>query len=160
MVEELRRRNLYLFDIWGYVPGTGPTGSWPQFKPPAETIQMFEAKLGPRWLGMDVGEQDGRYIGGYAPQMYPASASRLEQYFNFQRHFQRMTDDLGNKMAALVSLNFGHYFLKEGVYTLLGAETAQAASEQPTLLCLHPRRRQAVWRPLVRQCVDLQSLGF
>jgi hypothetical protein len=125
MVEELRRRNLYLFDIWGYVPGTGPTGSWPQFKPSAETLKLFEAKLGPRWLGVDVGEQDGRYIGGYAPQMYPASASRVEQYFNFQRHFQRMTDDLGNKMAALVSLNFGHYFLKEGVYTLLGAETAQ-----------------------------------
>ena len=28
-------------------------------------------------------------------------------------------------MATLVSLNFGHYFLKEGVYTMIGAETAQ-----------------------------------
>jgi hypothetical protein len=28
-------------------------------------------------------------------------------------------------MATLVSLNFGHYFLKEGIYTMIGAETAQ-----------------------------------
>ena len=126
LADEIQRRKLYLFDIWGYVPSAGPDGSGQQFKPSAEALKLFEAKLGPRWLGMDVGEQDGRYIGGYASQMYPTSASRLEQYFNFQRHFQRMTDDLGNKVAALVSLNFGHYFLKEGVYTLLGAETAQA----------------------------------
>ncbi|GAG90869.1 unnamed protein product, partial [marine sediment metagenome] len=44
---------------------------------------------------------------------------------NFQNHFQGLTDRLGNKMATLVSLNFGHYFLKEGVYTMIGAETAQ-----------------------------------
>ena len=87
---------------------------------------MLEAKLGERWLGMDIGEQDGRYIGGYANQMTPASASRFEQYLNFQRHFERMGDDLGHKHSALVSLNFGHYFLKEGTYTLIGAETAQA----------------------------------
>ena len=37
-----------------------------------------------------------------------------------------MTDQLGNSMSALVSLSFGHYFLKEGVYKLIGAETAQA----------------------------------
>ncbi len=37
-----------------------------------------------------------------------------------------MDDDLGHKHAALVSLNFGHYLLKEGTYTLIGAETAQA----------------------------------
>src|SRR6202034_2235905 len=32
---------------------------------------------------------------------------------------------LGNKLACLVSCNFGHYFLKQGLYTLIGAETAQ-----------------------------------
>lgn len=141
LVDEIQQRNLYLFDIWGFVPGSGParscseqynpgrgaaSGFIEQFKPPVEALAMFEAKLGPRWLGMDVGEQDGRYIGGYASQMYPTSESRLVQYFNFQRFFQRMTDDQGSKMTALVSLNFGHHFLKEGVYTLLGAETAQA----------------------------------
>ena len=126
LADEIRRRELYLFDIWGYVPGSGPGGYWLQFKVPQEQLNLLEAKLGERWLGTDIGEQDGRYINGYAGQMTPASASRLEQYLNFQRHFERMGDDLGHKHATLVSLNFGHYFLKEGTYTLIGAETAQA----------------------------------
>ena len=126
LVDEIKRRGIFLFDIWGYVPGSGPGGYWQQFKPPEGVFDLFESQLGERWLGMDVGEQDGRYVGGYAPQMYPSSANRFQQYLNFQRHFERMCDELGNKMATLVSLNFGHYFLKEGVYTLIGAETAQA----------------------------------
>ncbi len=126
LADEIKRRDLYLFDIWGYVPGSGPGGYWQQFTVPAGALAILESKLGERWLGTDIGEQDGRYIGGYANQMTPASASRFEQYLNFQRHFERMGDDLGHKHAALVSLNFGHYFLKEGTYTLIGAETAQA----------------------------------
>lgn len=123
---ELKARGLYLFDIWGYVPGSGPGGYWQQFRPPPSAFAIFESILADRWLGTDIGEQDGRYIGGYAAQMTPASGSRFEQYCQFQRHFERMGDDLGHRHATLVSLNFGHYFLKEGTYTLIGAETAQA----------------------------------
>lgn len=126
LAQEIKRRDLYLFDIWGYVPGSGPGGYWQQFTPPAEAFEMLEQTLGERWLGTDIGEQDGRYIGGYANQMTPASAGRFEQYVNFQRFFERMGDDLGHRHATLVSLNFGHYLLKEGTFTLIGAETAQA----------------------------------
>jgi hypothetical protein len=126
LAQEIKRRDLYLFDVWGYVPGSGPGGYWQQFQPPAEAFATLETTLGERWLGTDIGEQDGRYIGGYASQMTPASANRLDQYLNFQRHFERMSDDLGHKHATLVSLNFGHYLLKEGTFTLIGAETAQA----------------------------------
>ena len=126
LADEIKRRGLYLFDVWGYVPGSGPGGYWQQFKVPHEVFAMLESKLGERWLGTDIGEQDGRYIGGYASQMTPASAGRVEQYLNFQRHFQRMDQDLGPKHAALVSLTFGHYLLKQGGYTMIGAETAQA----------------------------------
>ena len=125
LADEIKRRGLFLFDVWGFVPGSGPGGYWQQFKPPDGVFDLLESKLGEHWLGMDVGEQDGRYIGGYASQIISPSASRFQQYLYFQRHFQRMCDELGNKMSTLVSLNFGHYFLKEGVYTLIGAETAQ-----------------------------------
>jgi hypothetical protein len=125
VVQELKKRNLYLFDLWGYVPGSGPGGYWQAFVVPAESLDTFERELGNRWLGMDNGEQDGRYVGGFASQMVPLGGSREQQYLNFQNHFQGLTERLGNKMATLVSLNFGHYFLKEGVYTLIGAETAQ-----------------------------------
>jgi hypothetical protein len=126
LAQEIKQRDLYLFDIWGYVPGSGPGGYWQQFTPSAETLKTLEVTLGERWLGTDIGEQDGRYIGGYANQMTPASGSRFEQYLNFQRFFERMGDDLGHRHATLVSLNFGHYLLKEGTFTLIGAETAQA----------------------------------
>jgi hypothetical protein len=126
LADEIQSRGLFLFDVWGYVPGSGPGGYWQQFTPPREAFVSLESKLGDHWLGTDIGEQDGRYIGGYADQMTPASASRFEQYLNFQRHFERMSDDLGRKHATLVSLNYGHYLLKEGTYTLIGAETAQA----------------------------------
>jgi hypothetical protein len=126
LADEINRRKLFLFDIWGYVPGSGPGGYWQQFKPPAGVLPMLEAKLGGRWLGMDVGEQDGRYVGGYAKFLSPRDAPRREQYLNFQHYFEHMTDELGSRTAALVSLNFGHYFLKEGLYTMLGAEAAQA----------------------------------
>jgi hypothetical protein len=126
LADEIQRRNLFLFDLWGYVPGSGPGGYWQQVRAPEGAFDLLESKLGTHWLGMDNGEQDGRYIGLYASELYPSSASRREQYFNFQRHFERLTADLGNKMSTLVSLNFGHYFLKEGVYTFIGAETAQA----------------------------------
>ncbi len=125
MVQELKRRDLYLFDLWGFVPGSGSGGPWQQFNVPDGVLPMFERVLGDRWLGMDNGEQDGRYVGGYAGQSVPCGAGRAEQYLNFQRHFERMGDLLGNKMATLVSLNFGHYLMREGVYTLIGAETAQ-----------------------------------
>ena len=125
VAREIKQRGLYLFDIWGYVPGSGPGGYWQAFKVPEKSLEIFQRVLGNRWLGMDNGEQDGRYIGGFAGQMFPIGNSREGQYLNFQNHFQGLTDRLGNKMSTLVSLNYGHYFLKEGNYCLIGAETAQ-----------------------------------
>lgn len=125
VIAELKRRELFLFDIWGYVPGSGPGGYWQQFTPPPGVFAMLESKLGDHWLGMDVGEQDGRYVGGYARQMDPIGGGRVAQYLNFQHHFQAMCDQLGNRMATLVSLNFGHYLIREGLFTTIGAETAQ-----------------------------------
>ena len=127
MVQDIKRRELYLFDLWGFVPGTAGAGAFcTQFTVPDSVQTLFESELGDHWLGMDNGEQDGRYVGRYADQGMPYGAGRAEQYLNFQRHFERMGDLLGNKLATLVSLNFGHYFLREGIYTMIGAETAQA----------------------------------
>ena len=124
LVREMKQRNLYLFDIWGYVPGSGP-GDWHQFELSKETSRLFESELGDRWLGMDMGEQDGRYVLAYAQTMYPASAGRFQQYLNFHKHMEKITNDSDNKMATLVAITYGHYLLKEGLYSLVGAETAQ-----------------------------------
>ncbi len=106
VADEIKRRNLFLFDLWGFVPGSGPGSYWQQFRAPGGVFELLESKLGTHWLGMDNGEQDGRYIGGYASELYPSSAGRRQQYLNFQRHFEHLTGELGNKMSTLVSLNF------------------------------------------------------
>lgn len=36
------------------------TDVWQQFTPPPAALALLESKLGDKWLGMDVGEQDGR----------------------------------------------------------------------------------------------------
>ena len=40
LVSELKQRNLFLFDIWGYVPGSGP-GDWHQFQLSRETSRLI-----------------------------------------------------------------------------------------------------------------------
>ena len=51
MVQEMKRRNLFMYQIWGYVPGSGP-GTWHQFKLSEETSNLFNKELGDKWLGM------------------------------------------------------------------------------------------------------------
>ena len=125
LVDEIKKRDLFLYEIWGYVPGSGSGGQWQQVGLTPEISSLFETKLGDHWLGMDMGEQDGRYVIAYASQMYPSSANRPQQYLNFHRHMEKITSECGNKMAALTAITYGHYFLKEGLYTLVGSEAAQ-----------------------------------
>lgn len=127
LVDEIKARELYLFDFWGYVPGSDPTKEfWGQYSPPEENVKYMKEVLGTHFLGLDNGEQDGRYIGGYAPLMCPAYRDLKRQYFNFTNFFEALGDDLYHHLAVLCSLNFGHYFAKEGDTIILGEESAQA----------------------------------
>ncbi len=101
-------------------------GIWSNITPPPGMVSHLERVLGDHFLGIDNGEQDGRYVHATGQQQCPSDQSRLSQYLSFQAHFQKLCDELGNRMTALVSLCFGHYLLKEGNHLLLGAETAQA----------------------------------
>jgi hypothetical protein len=124
MVQEMKRRSLFMYEVWGYVPGSGP-GDWHQFTLSKETSDLFISDLGDKWLGMDMGEQDGRYLLGYSESMSLLAANRFEQYLNFHRHISRIANDMDNRLAALTAVTYGHYLVKDGFYTLVGAETAQ-----------------------------------
>lgn len=128
LVVEIKRRDLFLFDIWGFVPGMVPTETqgFGHLVPTAEQLALFHRELGDHFLGIDNGEQDGRYISSYASQMCPAPLDHRAQLMNFHRHFRHMSDELGNHLSALISLTAAHYFIKEGDTVLVGAETAQA----------------------------------
>ena len=133
VVDSIAESKLYVTDVWAFVPGSGPgeggqwrKNVWQQFYPPPSTLAYLGQKLGDRWLGMDVGEQDGRYIGAYTDQELPLNADREYQFLNFRDHFKGMEDILGPRLVALVSLTFPHYLAKTGLYTVIGAEAAQA----------------------------------
>lgn len=128
VIDALAERGLYVFDFWGYVPGSGRTADnmWAEYQPPEDVYRYLCEKLGDHFIGFDNGEQDGRYIYGYAPQMCPAYADRKRQYHNFQRHFQKLGDHMHHYTTVLASLMSLHYFAKDDNVLLLGAETAQA----------------------------------
>ena len=127
LIDEIKQRGLYVFDIWGYVPGSYSNfRSCGEVDYPPDLADYMKAQLGSRFLGFDNGEQDGRYIGSYAPQMCPAGRDRQDQYDQFQHHFSFMHRHLRNHVSALCSLNLGHYFLKEQDVTIIGSECAQA----------------------------------
>lgn len=127
LTAELRARRLYLFDIWGYVPvfAGSPENAMSELIPRPGQVAFFERELGDHFLGIDNGEQDGRYNWAGGPQMCPAPLDHHAHYLNHHHYFRRMGDDLGNHMTALVSLTSGHYFAHEGNTILVGAETAQ-----------------------------------
>ncbi len=131
-IDELAARKLYLFDIWAYCP-SGPFErfEWSEYRVTDEMHRYILDKLGPRFLGYDNGEQDGRYIGGYARLVCPAPATRRQAHDAFFQYFRQLGRDLQNYLVALNSLTFPHYFAAMGNHRLLGAETAQGLPSVP-----------------------------
>ena len=79
-------------------------------------------------LGLDMGEQDVRYLWGYARRgvLQPAQDHRA-QYIQFRDYSWAIAWQSGTLMASLQSSTYGgHYWHKTGMYTTAGAETSQS----------------------------------
>ncbi len=127
LVDICAEEGLFLYDFWGYVPGSKPSeGIWGEYNIPKQTDEYMKKKLGDRFLGYDNGEQDGRYIHAFAQSSAPVLDDRKLQYRNFQSYFEKLNDAMLNYTVTLASLTFLHYFAKEGNTIMIGAETAQA----------------------------------
>ena len=122
------RDGLYLYDFWGFVPGSKPSRDsiWGEYVIPEEVDAYMQEKLGDHFLGYDNGEQDGRYVHARARQQATISDSREAQYEIFQAYFEKLNDSMRNHTVTLASLTFLPYFAREGNTIMLGAETAQA----------------------------------
>jgi hypothetical protein len=118
-LQEVRKRNLILWDIWGYVPN-GEAGPTPQVKP--EHHEILQRVMGDKFLGYDDGEQDGRYIGAYADR--GQFTDRRGGWADFVKWDEGICADNMHYMNATGSLNFSHYYAERGCRTL-GLETAQ-----------------------------------
>jgi hypothetical protein len=125
LVDYLATQGVGCTDLWGFVPGSGPGPEmWQAFTPPAANLAYATTALGDSWFGMDVGEQDGRFVGGYADQGAPLDAPPVGQLAYFDAHFTAMQDQLGGRVVGLTSLTFPHYMAASGMYTMLGCEAA------------------------------------
>jgi hypothetical protein len=115
---EVRRRGLFLFDIWGYVPYDA---RYPATIAPEHHAILMRV-FGDRFLGYDDGEQDGRYIGSYAGK--GMHVNRKEGWDDFVHWDEHVCRDGMNYMNATGSLNFSHYYGQRNC-RMLGLETAQ-----------------------------------
>lgn len=126
-LDAVKARNGYLFDLWGFVPGSYKKGlDWGEYTVTDEQHKLITETLGERFIGYDNGEQDGRYIGVYTRTQCPALQSNVFQQRRFYEFFDEMGSQLKHSTTALASLNYVHFFARENNCFMLGAETAQA----------------------------------
>ena len=75
-VDAVARRAGFVFDLWGFVPGSYKKNlDWGEYTVQPEVHRLFTEKLGDHFIGYDNGEQDGRYIGSYTRTQCPARQS-------------------------------------------------------------------------------------
>lgn len=122
-----KRHGGYVFDLWGFVPGSYKKGlDWGEYTVTDAQHRLFAGLLGDRFIGYDNGEQDGRYIGAYTRTQCPARQQNDFQQRRFYEFFDEMGAQLQHATTALASLNYVHFFARENNCFMLGAETAQA----------------------------------
>ena len=71
-LRHLRDVGMYLFNVGGYGPGSKFTGSYGQLKVSERRARRCRKSSVHRWLGFDLGEQDGRYHNSFESRQLPA----------------------------------------------------------------------------------------
>ena len=131
LIEKLAARGLYLHGFWGIAPGIRENPDirdYGFFTIPEAVHGLMQEVLGDHFLGYDIGETDGWYIGGYVSREDNAARpkTRLEQYKAFEAYFETLADNFYNKCTILCALTTAHYFAREGYAMLLSCESAQS----------------------------------
>ena len=153
LIDALAKKNLWLFGFWGFVPGEKSdkdSNPWGEFSVSNELNNYLLNKFNGHFFGYELGEQDGRYIGSYAPResTFLNARSRENQYISFYKFMRKMEDNFHNHVSILASLPYHHYFARDNSTSFLGCASAQAlpntqmwysfirgASKQYGLLC-------------------------
>lgn len=147
IVDYVAERGLWIFDVWNYVP-EGDFDKWQKMEgeygirvdhrlaavedgPSGDAHAILLSRLGPKFLGWDNGEQDGRYMGSYAMSNCPSARSRREGWKRFARYMRRLADQEARYLNVLQGLYSAHQLAHMGCHRLLGAETGQMLPSVP-----------------------------
>ena len=123
----LMARKAPAVDLGGFVPGGRQEFDVHAGVPSQSYLDAGMAIMGDYFMGLDMGEQDVRYLWGYAPHtVLPGPGDHFEQYMSFRDYSFTIEWKAGGRLASLSSTVYAHYWLKSGLYTTAGAETSQS----------------------------------
>ncbi|KXB06785.1 hypothetical protein AKJ51_02855 [candidate division MSBL1 archaeon SCGC-AAA382A20] len=130
-IEEVKKRNLYIVDCWGILPGCkeGPKGG-PSWDIPEDVHRFLNNDLEEHFLGWDNGENDGRWF-WQAMRNWVPPVNRKKAYQHFVNWFRPFLSDIKNYAIALCGLTFPHYFAQMEGHRMIGAEFLQALPSVP-----------------------------
>jgi len=135
LAEFLRNRHIPAVDLGGFVPGGANDFDVQRGVPGPAYLSQGRAIMNPAanpgdalLMGLDMGEQDVRYLWGYSKATVNAGpADRFAQYLAFRDYSWAIERQSGSTMVSLSSSTYGaHYWHKTGQYTTAGAETSQS----------------------------------
>ncbi len=107
---------LFVWNLGGYIPWSHPGG----YINYAYLGQMIDT-LGERFLGSDIGEQDGHYHNVYK-SLNRLSTDPFEEYLKLHRYQLRVAEDHSDKAALLTVMYNWHGTLRDGVVVSAAAE--------------------------------------
>jgi len=122
----LKARGIPAVDLGGFVPGGMNDYDVRTAEP---NFTLGRNIMGESLLGLDMGEQDVRYLWGYAARSSTllGPTSRQQQHQKFLDFSSNIELKAGARLMALSSTVFGvHHWLKTGLYTGAGSETSQS----------------------------------
>ncbi len=122
-LQTLKEKGLFLFNINAYGPGTPQKGGFGQFKVPSYKSRLMKEILEDRYMGFDLGEQDGRYWADSRSIDFPLSSNYQERYLNAMKYMHQAAIDQGDIVSMLSVKWFWHYPIKDGFITISGAES-------------------------------------
>jgi len=132
-IDEIKKRNLYLCDVYGFIPGlreSRESGGVSSFAVSGEVQKYIQETLGESFLGWDNGEHDGRWF-WQSLRNYPSLVTRQQAYKYFQAWFLPFLADIQNTATALCGLTFPHYFAKMDGHRMIGAEFLEGLISVP-----------------------------
>ena len=125
LAQTLAARGLPAVDLGGFVPG----GVQDYNVSDAANYTAGAAIMGDSLLGFDMGEQDVRYLWGYAQRSTTLLAPSQRGAFRaaFADFSTNIEQKLAGRLMALSSSVYAvHHWLKSGLYTGAGSETSQS----------------------------------